>query len=105
LQQSVAMTETPKGRRIRPSGVGDAIFASLTRASGLFVLLLLGAIILELFMGGLPAFRRFGMPFLWSAEWDPVREVFGAAVPIYGTIVTSILALILAVPLSFGIAF
>jgi phosphate transport system permease protein len=71
----------------------------------LFVLLLLGAIILELLIGGLPAFRRFGIPFLWSAEWDPVKEVFGAAVPIYGTIVTSVLALILAVPLSFGIAF
>jgi phosphate transport system permease protein len=73
--------------------------------SGVFVLLLLGAIIFELFIGGLPAFRRFGLRFLWSAEWNPVREVFGAAVPIYGTVVTSMLALILAVPLSFGIAF
>jgi ABC-type phosphate transport system permease subunit len=70
-----------------------------------FVLVLLGAIMLELFIGGLPAFRQFGFSFLWSAEWNPVREVFGAAVPIYDTIVTSVLALILAVPLSFGIAF
>jgi phosphate transport system permease protein len=69
------------------------------------VLVLLGAIILELFIGGLPAFGQFGIAFLWSANWDPVREVFGAAVPIYGTIVTSVLALLLAVPLSFGIAF
>jgi len=58
-----------------------------------------------LFLGGLPAFRQFGAGFLISADWDPVKEVFGAAVPVYGTIITSILALILAVPISFGIAF
>ena len=54
---------------------------------------------------GLAAFRQFGPLFLVSAAWDPVKEVFGAAVPIYGTIVTSILALIMAVPIAFGIAF
>ena len=54
---------------------------------------------------GQSAFRAFGPAFLPSASWDPVREVFGAAVPIYGTIMTSVLALIIAVPLSFGIAF
>ncbi len=69
------------------------------------MLVLLGAIIVELFLGGLPAFRQFGVGFLISADWDPVKEVFGAAVPVFGTIVTSMLALILAVPLSFGIAF
>ncbi len=85
--------------------MGDAIFGAIARFSGAFVLLLLGAIIVVLFLGGLAAFRQFGLPFLDTAQWDPVKEVFGAAVPIYGTIVTSILALILAVPLSFGIAF
>ena len=58
-----------------------------------------------LFLGGFAAFRQFGPAFLVSADWDPVQEVFGAAVPIYGTIVTSVLALLLAVPLAFGIAF
>ncbi|MBV9783385.1 MAG: phosphate ABC transporter permease subunit PstC [Acidisphaera sp.] len=73
--------------------------------AGIFVLVLLGAIIVMLFIGGLPAFRAFGPGFLVSTDWDPVRQVFGAAVPIYGTVVTSLLALILAVPLAFGIAY
>jgi phosphate transport system permease protein len=85
--------------------VGDAVFAGLARFSGAFVLVLLGAIIVVLFLGGLAAFRRFGPLFLVSADWDPVKEVFGAAVPVYGTIVSSILALAFAVPVSFGIAF
>ena len=77
----------------------------MARASGVFVLLLLGSIILSLFLGGLPAFRGFGAGFLTSAAWDPVRQVFGAGVSVYGTLLTSVLALILAVPLAFGIAF
>ena len=85
--------------------MGDAVFAGLARFSGAFVLVLLGAIIVVLFLGGFGAFRQFGPLFLVSAAWDPVKEVFGAAVPIYGTIVTSILALMFAVPISFGIAF
>ena len=84
---------------------GDAVFASLARASGVFVLLLLGSLILSLFIGGLPAFERFGFGFLTSATWDPVKETFGAAVSVYGTVITSVLALVLAVPLAFGIAF
>jgi phosphate transport system permease protein len=85
--------------------VGDPVFAGLTRASGVLVLLLLGSLILSLFIGGLPALRRFGPGFLVSTAWDPVHEVFGAAVSIYGTVITSILALIVAVPLAFGVAF
>jgi len=69
------------------------------------VLLLLGSLIVTLFIGGLPAFQAFGIPFVYSTDWDPVQQIFGAAVPIYGTLVTSVLALILAVPLAFGIAF
>ena len=84
---------------------GDAIFAFLARFSGLFVLLLLGAIIVVLFLGGLKTFRTFGADFLVSDDWDPVQEVYGAAVPIFGTVVTAVLALALAVPMAFGIAF
>ena len=84
---------------------GDAVFAALARGAGVLVLLLLGAIIVSLFLGGWPAFRAFGPAFLASAEWDPVQEVFGAAVPIYGTLLTALLALAIAVPLAFGIAF
>ncbi|HET7773488.1 MAG TPA: phosphate ABC transporter permease subunit PstC, partial [Burkholderiaceae bacterium] len=75
------------------------------RGAAVLVLLLLGAIIVELFLAGLPAFRAFGLPFVWSTDWDPVQEVFGAGVSIYGTVVTAVLAIVLAVPLAFGIAF
>ena len=71
----------------------------------MLVLVLLGAIIVTLFLGGLPAFRQFGAHFLTNADWDPVGDTYGAAVPIYGTVVTSIIALVIAVPLAFGIAF
>ncbi len=84
---------------------GDRIFAGLATAAGILVLVLLGAIIVTLFIGGLKAFRAFGFGFLTDADWDPVQDIYGAAVPIYGTIVTAILALILSVPLAFGIAF
>jgi len=87
------------------SSFGDRIFAQVARAAGVFVLLLLGAIIVSLFLGGLPAFRAFGVGFLTNADWDPVQNVFGAAVPIYGTLITSVLAIVLAVPLAFGCAF
>jgi len=103
VQQSVAFpAPVPSRRRTRP---GDPIFAGLARASGVFVLLLLGSLILSLFIGGLPAFRRFGAGFLVSTSWDPVHEVFGAAVSVYGTVFTAVLALIFAVPIAFGIAF
>jgi len=87
------------------SRLGDSIFAGAATASGIFVLVLLGAIIISLFVGGLPAFQAFGLYFLVDTEWDPVQELFGAVVPIYGTIVTAILSLVMAVPLAFGIAF
>ena len=81
------------------------VFEVLATAAGILVLALLGAIIVSLFIGGLPAFRQFGVGFLTSSDWDPVQQVFGAVVPIYGTIITSVLALLMAVPVAFGIAF
>jgi phosphate transport system permease protein len=103
VQQAVTSSIVAVGRR--RVAIGDPIFAGVARASGVFVLVLLGSLILSLFIGGLPAFRQFGAGFLTSTEWDPVHQVFGAAVSVYGTLTTSILALILAVPLAFGIAF
>jgi phosphate transport system permease protein len=95
----------PAGRTRSRSGIGDPLFAATARGAGIFVLLLLGSLIVSLFIGGLPAFRRFGLEFLVSGTWDPVHEVFGAAVSVYGTLLTAVLALIVAVPLAFGIAF
>ena len=85
--------------------MGDAIFAGIARLSGIFVLVLLGGIIVVLFIGGLPAFKQFGFGFSISDDWDPVKDSFGALVPVFGTLVTAVLALIMAVPLAFGIAF
>ncbi len=86
-------------------GWGDRIFASAALFSGLFVLALLGSIIVLLFVGGLPAFRAFGWHFLVSSQWNPVTERFGALVSVYGTVASAVLALIMAVPLAFGIAY
>ena len=103
MQQAAALPISHTARR--PIAIGDPIFAGVARAAGLFVLLLLGSIIISLFIGGLPAFRQFGAAFITSTEWDPVHQIFGAGVSIYGTLLTSVLALIFAVPLAFGIAF
>jgi phosphate transport system permease protein len=89
----------------RGSNFGDRLFAGLTRSAGVLVLVLLGAIILSLFIGGLPAFRQFGFGFLTSTDWDPVQEQYGAAVAIFGTVVTAVLALLMSVPVAFGVAF
>jgi phosphate transport system permease protein len=103
VQQAVALTALPETKYRRR--LGDPIFAGFARASGIFVLLLLGSLILSLFIGGLPAFRRFGAGFLVSTDWDPVHQVFGAGVSVYGTLLTATLALLFAVPMAFGIAF
>jgi phosphate transport system permease protein len=106
LQQAVTMNAAHAARGARRSGpVGDAIFAAACRGAGIFVLLLLGAIIAGLFIGGWDAFRTFGLGFVTGTDWDPVQDVFGAGVSIYGTVVTAVLALLMAVPVAFGIAF
>ena len=107
MQRTAVLTAAPARRAIkkRPAHIGDAVFAGLARFAGVFVLVLMGGIIMVLFVGGLPAFRQFGAFFLVSDDWDPVKQVYGALVPVFGTLVTAALALILAVPLAFGIAF
>ena len=84
---------------------GDGIFAVTVRTASLLILALLGAIILVLFYGGLPAFRHFGPSFLTTAVWNPVTDRYGALTAIFGTVVTATLSLVMAVPLAFGIAF
>ena len=103
LQQAIASTAIAARDASSRSATRSSPF--LARFAGAFVLVLLGAIIVSLFLGGFAGVPPVRPGFLVSADWDPVKEVFGAAVPIYGTIVTSILALLLAVPLAFGIAF
>jgi phosphate transport system permease protein len=82
----------------------DILFRNVTRLSAFAVLVLLVAIIVSLLIGSLPSIKAFGFQFLTSAEWNPVTDEFGALVPIVGTLVTSAIALLIAIPVSFGIA-
>ena len=82
----------------------DAIFRNVTRFFALFVFSLLAAILASLAYGGALSMQKFGIGFLFDAEWNPVTEEFGALVPIVGTLVTSSIALLIAIPVSFGIA-
>lgn len=82
----------------------DIVFRNITRLSAFTVLVLLVAIMVSLIIGSLPSIKAFGFRFLTSAEWNPVTEEFGALVPIVGTLVTSAIALLIAIPVSFGIA-
>ena len=90
--------------RLRHQNWLDILFRNVTRLSAFAVLTLLIAIIASLVIGSLPAIKAFGPHFLVSAEWNPVTEQFGALVPIVGTLVTSGIALLIAIPVSFGIA-
>ena len=85
--------------------LGDAIFRHLTRAAAIGVLLLLSGVIVSLIQGSLPALETFGFGFLVSERWNPVTENFGALPAIYGTIVTSFIAMLIAVPVGLMIAF
>ena len=88
----------------RQGTLGDWVFLNLTRSAAIFVLLMLAGTIASLVYGAWPAIERFGFGFLWSGEWNPPAERFGALIPIYGTLATSLVALVIAVPVSFGIA-
>lgn len=97
----------PRGRRPaprRPGVLADLLFAALARGAAVLTLLLLAAIIVSLVVGAAPAIQKYGLSFLWHSEWDPVQENFGGLVMIYGTVATSLIALLIAVPVSFGIA-
>ncbi|KWC42358.1 phosphate transporter permease subunit PstC [Burkholderia ubonensis] len=87
-----------------PGRLGDILFGGLARLAAIVTLLLLGGIIVSLIIASMPTIQKFGLAFLWQSEWDPNSDVYGALVPIYGTLVTSVIALLIAVPVSFGIA-
>jgi len=82
----------------------DAIFRGVTFSAALSILLMLLAVLVTLVQGAWPALSTFGFRFFTSSSWNPVKNEFGALVPIYGTLITSFLALFIGVPVSFGIA-
>jgi phosphate transport system permease protein len=93
----------PPSRRVQAPWA-DAVFALMTRAAAILTLSLLLGIIGSLIVGAWPAIREYGLSFLWRSEWDPVQNQYGGLVMIYGTLMTSFIALLIAVPVSFGIA-
>jgi len=82
----------------------DVLFHRVTQAFSLLVLAALLGIIISLFVNAWPTFQRFGFHFLWHVEWDIINEDFGAAIAIVGTVASASIALLLAVPLAFGVA-
>ena len=82
----------------------DLLFHKVTMGFSLLVLLALVSIIISLFYSAWPAFQKFGIGFIWSDEWDIVNDKFGALIAIYGTLMSSAIALLIAIPLAFGIA-
>jgi phosphate transport system permease protein len=89
----------------RAGAIGDAVFHSLTFLFALLVLLILGGVIVALVAGALPALRTFGFfSFATTQVWNPVTQEFGALAPIYGTLVTSAIAMLVGIPVAFGVA-
>jgi len=102
MQRLGPLSRSPSRRRSSPWA--DVVFSVLAHTAAVLTLALLAGIIVSLIIGAAPAIQKFGLGFLWRAEWDPVKESFGGLVMIYGTLMTSLIALVIAVPVSFGIA-
>lgn len=103
LEQTTPSAE-PRWRGLLSVNRSDRIYGRMLTALALVLPLLLLVILGVLFVNALPAIRRFGPSFLWSSTWDPVAEVYGTAPMLFGTLASSFLALLIAVPLSLGVA-
>jgi phosphate transport system permease protein len=102
MDQATAFVIEP--RHAARQRLGERLFRGATLAAALLVLLLLGGVAIALLKGAWPAFSHFKLEFLTRQIWNPVTEKFGAVAPIYGTLVTSVIAMLVAIPLSFGIS-
>ncbi|MEO8012659.1 MAG: phosphate ABC transporter permease PstC, partial [Polaromonas sp.] len=98
------MTNPPPVNPVKRSPLPDRIFGWAALAAALLTLGLLIAILVSLIIGAWPAISKYGLGFLTSSVWDPVKNEYGGLVMIYGTLATSFIALLIAVPVSFGIA-
>ena len=101
---SLAEPSTPPPARRRVAPWADTVFAALAKGAAWLTLLLMAGIIGSLLFGAAPAIKEYGLAFLWTNEWDPVQDKYGGLAMIYGTLATSTIALVIAVPVSFGIA-
>jgi phosphate transport system permease protein len=98
------MTNPPPVKAAWSGPMADRIFGWVAKGAALFTLAMLIAILGSLTISAWPAISKYGLGFLISTTWDPVKEEFGGLVMIYGTLMTSFIALLIAVPVSFGIA-
>ncbi len=96
--------DSGRARKLKQLGRGDAVFRTITKASAIGVLIVLGAIFASLVMGAAQAFQTFGLNFFVTESWNPVTENFGARAPVVGTLVTSFIAMLIAVPVGLGAA-
>jgi phosphate transport system permease protein len=103
-QAAPDMTATRRAAVVRRFALTDTVFHALTRASAALVLIILGGVGVSLVAGAWPALSAFGFSFLVTESWNPVKENFGALAPIYGTVVTAAIAILVAVPIGIGIA-
>ncbi len=88
----------------RNQRVQDFLFHKVTLLFALTVLFALAGILVSLVVSSWPTLQKFGLPFLWTVEWDIINQNFGAAIAIFGTLASASIALVIAVPLSFGVA-
>lgn len=98
-----ALATTPDKRIVRGTW-GETVFRGMCFAAATLLLVALGGVVISLIIGGWPALHAFGFSFFTSTEWNPVTEVYGAAGPISGTLITAFLSLIIALPLAVGVA-
>ena len=101
---AVMSNASSRAKAIERLRLGDIAFRWLTKGAAIGVLIILGGVLFSLIEGSLPALQAFGIDFLLEQRWNPVTEKFGALAPIYGTLVTSLIAMLIAVPIGLLIA-
>jgi phosphate transport system permease protein len=104
IANRMGSSHTSRAAALSTLRTSDRLFAALTFACAVSVLIMLGAVFTSLIVGAAPALKTFGFQFLTTEAWNPVTEEFGGLAPIYGTLVTSFIAMFIAVPVGLGIA-
>ncbi len=104
VEPSLTSAIIDRSRALKRFALTDAFFRSLTRTCAITVLVILGAIMFSLVEGAWPALSTFKLEFITTERWNPVTQKFGALAPIYGTLITSFIAMLIAVPVGIGIA-
>ncbi len=104
LAQNTAGVYTADRKILARNSLKDSVARYLTQSAAILVLLMLSGVMIALVDGAMPAIKQFGFGFITTEKWNPVTEIFGAKAPIYGTLVTSFIAMLIAVPVGIGIA-